>query len=125
VHGLPAGALADGDGLARLAATDITGATGLGRTPFLWFANLCAEYNLRLGKNVLSLNANLDNAFNVATAIFVYQWRMLDEIAVPESQILSKSRDLNISGYIPDPRFKKASAFYPPITARLGVLFSF
>ncbi|MCJ7612757.1 MAG: hypothetical protein MUP19_10890, partial [Candidatus Aminicenantes bacterium] len=38
----------------------------LGRTPFLWFANLYAEYSLRLGKTSLIFNVNVDNVFNVA-----------------------------------------------------------
>ena len=33
----------------------------LGRMPFLWFANLYAEYNLKIGKTRLNFNVNVDN----------------------------------------------------------------
>jgi hypothetical protein len=97
----------------------------LGRTPFLWFTNLYAEYSLRLGKTALSFNANLDNAFNVATANSVFEYRTLYQLYVPEDQILVKDWSLESAGYVPDPQFRKANAFYPPIAARLGVRFSF
>ena len=45
----------------------------LGRTPFLWFANLYVEYNLKLGKNNLNINVNVDNVFNTRTAQRIYQ----------------------------------------------------
>jgi len=96
-----------------------------GRKPFLWFANLYAEYSLKLAKTMLSFNANVDNVFNVATETSVHQFRTLYEIAVPESELLSGNWELETSGYVPDPRFMKANAFFPPIAARLGVRFSF
>jgi len=98
----------------------------LGRKPFLWFANLYAEYNLRMGKTALNFNANVDNVFNVATETQVYQFRTVYQLAVPESQILSKDWELETSdGYFPDARFRKANAFFPPIAVRFGVRFSF
>jgi hypothetical protein len=97
----------------------------LGRTPFLWFANLYAEYSLRLGKTALSFNANLDNVFNVKTATSVYEYRTLYTLDVPESDILAKnwSYDSALAGE--DARFRKADSFYAPISVRLGVRFSF
>ena len=40
------------------------GRNDLGRTPNLWFLNLYAEYNLKLGKNALQFSVNVDNATN-------------------------------------------------------------
>jgi hypothetical protein len=97
----------------------------LGRTPFLWFANLYAEYSLRFGKTALSFNANVDNVFNVATATSIFHRSTLYNLPVAESDILAKNWDLESAGYVPDSRFKKAWGFYPPIAARLGVRFSF
>ena len=93
----------------------------LGRTPFLWFANLYAEYNLKLGKTTLNFNINVDNVFNVSTATGYWPTRTLYPLQVTEDQVLNKDWGLETSGYVPDPRFKKDFQFYPPITARLGI----
>jgi hypothetical protein len=97
----------------------------LGRTPFLWFANLYAEYGVRLGGNTLHLNVNVDNLFNVSTATTYWPLRTLTNLTVTQDQIMSKDWELETSGYVPDPRFRKALSFYPPIAARLGARFSF
>jgi len=98
----------------------------LGRTPFLWFANLYAEYSLQLGRTSLGFNINVDNIFNTATVIMYWPWRTLYTLTVTEQQILSKDWQLDESvGYVPDSRFRMKSALYPPIAARLGVRFSF
>lgn len=97
----------------------------LGRTPFLWFANLYAEYNLRLGKTRLNFNVNVDNVSNVSTATRYYEGRTLYQLQVTEAQLLSTEWELETSGYVPDPRFKKEYVFYPPISARLGLKFIF
>jgi len=98
----------------------------LGRTPFLWFANLYAEYSLRLGKTSLSFNVNVDNVFNVATTVGYYPYRDRYTLAVTEDQILSKNWQLETTqGYVPSSAFMKPAGFYPPISARLGVRMSF
>ncbi|MFB0564712.1 MAG: TonB-dependent receptor domain-containing protein [Candidatus Aminicenantaceae bacterium] len=97
----------------------------LGRMPFLWFVNLYAEYNLKIGKTRLNFNVNVDNVFNVSTATTYWPFRTLYQLQVTEDQVLSKDWDLETSGYIPDPRFRKEDTFYPPISARLGVKFIF
>jgi hypothetical protein len=97
----------------------------LGRTPFLWFANLYAEYSLNFGKTKLNFNINVDNVFDIATTAVVYDTRTLYQLQVTEDQILNKDWELETSGYVPDPRFKKDYLFYPPISARLGVKFIF
>jgi hypothetical protein len=97
----------------------------LGRTPFLWFANLYAEYNLKLGKTRLNFNVNVDNIFNISTATRYFEGRTLYQLQVTEDQLLSKDWELETSGYVPDPRFRKEYTFYPPISARLGIKFIF
>jgi hypothetical protein len=97
----------------------------LGRTPFLWFFNLYAEYNLKLGKTRLNFNVNVDNVFNISTATRYYEGRTLYQLEVSEDQLLSKDWELETSGYVPDPRFMKEYTFYPPISARLGIKFIF
>jgi hypothetical protein len=97
----------------------------LGRSPFLWFANLYAEYNLKLGKTTLNFNVNVDNVFDSSTVLGYFQGRTLYQIQVSEDQVLSKNWELETSGFVPDPRFRKDRGFYPPIEARLGIKFIF
>jgi hypothetical protein len=98
----------------------------LGRTPFLWFANLYAEYSLRLGRTSLNFNVNVDNLFNMATTMMDFPMRTLYPLMVTQDQIMAKDWELDESvGYVPDNRFKKDYIFYPPISVRLGVRFSF
>jgi hypothetical protein len=96
------------------------------RTPFLWFANAYAEYNLRLGKYTLNFNVNLDNIFNIKTARRLYEYRTLWGLAVDEDTILSTNWDLSPEiEYEYHPMFKKQMDFYPPISVRFGVKFIF
>jgi len=97
----------------------------LGRTPFLWFTNLYAEYNLNLGKTKLNFNINVDNAFDIVTTTYYWGLRALYQLQVTEDQVLSKNWELETSGFVPDPRFRKEFLFYPPISARLGIKFIF
>ena len=52
-------------------------------------------------------------------------WRTLYDLDVTEDELLSGNWELEIAGYVPDNRFKRASQFYPPISARLGARFSY
>jgi len=98
----------------------------LRRTPFLWFANLYAEYSLRLGNASLSFNVNVDNVFNIATAVGYYPYSTRYTLAVTEDEILSKNWQLETTpGYVPASMFMKPAGYYPPISARLGVRLSF
>jgi len=96
------------------------------RTPFLWFANAYAEYNLKLGKYTLNLNVNVDNIFNTKTARRLFEYRTLYDIGISEDAVLSKNWDL-ASGedFVQDPRFGAQMTFYPPIAVRFGVKFIF
>jgi Carboxypeptidase regulatory-like domain/TonB dependent receptor-like, beta-barrel len=98
----------------------------LGRTPFLWIVNLYAEYSLRLGKTSLNFNVNVDNVFNVGTNTAYFPYRNLYNLTVTEDQLLSGDWELDSSvGYVPNNAFRMAGLFYPPISVRLGMRFSF
>ena len=95
------------------------------RAPFLWFANFYVEYNLRLGRNVLNVNLNVDNVFNVKTAQRIYPVYNRYAVDVSEERIAQGPWDIN--DYEPelDPRYLMESDFYPPLSARFGLKFSF
>ncbi len=96
------------------------------RTPFLWFADLYAEYSLKLGKTSLNFNVNVDNVFNTRTTTTYYPFRDYGGFYVSDDDLLANNWDLeDIADFIPDPRFMKESSFFPPIAARLGIRFSF
>jgi len=97
------------------------------RNPFLWFANLYAEYSLQLGKTALNFNINIDNVFNIKTAQEINDWRTYWDLTVSEDKLLSGNWDLEDPevGYFPDPGWMMKENFYPPIAARLGVKFVF
>ncbi len=98
----------------------------LGRTPFLWIANFYAEYSLRLGRTSLAFNVNVDNAFNIGTTTAYFPYRNLYNLTVTEDQLLSGNWQLDESvGYVPNNAFRMSGLFYPPISARLGMRFSF
>lgn len=96
------------------------------RTPFVWFANVYAEYNLKLGKYRLNFNVNVDNIFNVGTATRLWNNRTLYDIGISEDKVLSKNWDLaDGEDFVQDPRFGEKMNFYRPIAVRFGVKFIF
>jgi hypothetical protein len=97
------------------------------RSPFLWFTNLYAEYNLRLGKTTLNFNINIDNLFDVKIAQDIYDMRTFWDLIISDEKLLSGDWDLEDPdvGYVPDPAFMMKAAFYPPISVRLGIKFIF
>jgi hypothetical protein len=98
----------------------------LGRTPFLWIANFYAEYSLRIGETSLSFNINVDNVFDTSRTTAYFPYRNLYNLTVTEDQLLSGDWELDESvGYVPNNAFHMEGLFYPPISARLGVRFSF
>ncbi len=87
----------------------------LGRTPFLWFANLYAEYQLRFGKSSLAFNVNVDNLFDASTTVQRYPSRTLYALTVPDGQLLASSWELETAEeYAPHPMFNMDYAFFPP-----------
>jgi len=94
----------------------------MGRTPFLWFTNMYAEYNVPLsGRFKLQFNVNVDNVFNVATSRRIWSRLTRGRVSVTNDQLISKDWDLEEIGYNKDPRFGKQMTFYPPIEARIGI----
>jgi hypothetical protein len=95
------------------------------RAPFLWFANFYVEYNLKLGKTNLNINLNVDNVFDVATAQRIYPIYNQGSVAITDERIAQGT--WNIADYDPvlDPRYLMKANFYGPLTARLGLKFSF
>ncbi len=117
------------------------GRNDLGRTPNIWFLNLYAEYNLKLGKNTLQFSVNVDNATNNDTGTWYWTrinitspyiwWSDFADDNVPV--IKGGYNFLDWEGTYPqtvgkwlrDPRFNQAIGFQSPISARLGVKFIF
>ncbi len=95
------------------------------RAPFLWFANFYVEYNLKLGKNNLNINLNVDNIFNVKTAQRIYPIYNQGAVAISEDRIAQGPWDINDYEPVLDPRYLMEANFYGPLTARLGLKFSF
>jgi len=107
----------------------------MGRTPFLFFANAYAEYNLKLGKNTVQLSINVDNLTDTKTARGKYQLKYLDNCAPSTTDAtdnLYLQRRLIANDWEPiddpdilDPLFGKESDFFAPLSIRLGVKFIF
>ncbi len=127
------------------------GRNDMGRTPSLWFLNLYAEYNLKLGKNTLQFSVNVDNVTNNDTATWyytcinnrsVYTYLEHPAQAAPLQATdrrctiatIKNGYDLfamegtwpqAVNKWTRDPRYNKPILFQAPITARLGVKFIF
>ena len=96
------------------------------RAPFLWFANFYVEYNLKLGKNNLNINLNVDNVFDVKTAQRIYPVYNRYAVDISEERIAQGPWDIN--DYEPelDPRYLMEIGFLSARSrARLGLKFSF
>jgi len=95
------------------------------RSPFLWYANIYLEYNLKLGRNNLNINLNIDNVFNMQKAQRLYSIYNQGAVAISDERIAQGS--WNIDDYAPvlDPRYLMGEYPYQPLTARLGFKFSF
>jgi hypothetical protein len=103
------------------------GRGNLGRAPFLWYANLYAEYTFRLGRSSLSFNINVDNLSDTRTAEAIDSYHNLFYLEVTEEQLLSRNWHLADPevGFVPNPSFMWKENFFPPIEARLGLRYSF
>jgi len=107
-----------------------------GRAPFLFFANIYVEYNLKVTDRYrIQLSLNVDNIFDVKTARRVYsKMNQTSPVLTDDErlagwsydstalQVYTNARTLN---YMADPRFLKEMTFYPPLSARLGLKFIF
>ena len=95
----------------------------LGRTPFLWFGNLYAEYNIKAGKFNINFNVNVDNIFDVKTAQRIYNIEYTSNISPGDAALLANTWDA--TGATLDPRYKMQFNFYPPLSVRLGMRIGF
>ena len=128
------------------------GRNDLGRTPSLWFLNLYAEYNLKLGKNTLQFSVNVDNVTNNKTATWYYtcindraaytywEYPGVSNLANGDGSgdattaLIKNGFDIfamegtwpqAVDKWARDPRYNKPILYQMPITARLGVKFIF
>jgi hypothetical protein len=103
-----------------------------GRTPFLTQLDLYVQHEIKLGsKNRLILSANVINVLNQKTATNYFQTQNASGyvVDVPETTILYQGANFQQliaqQGMLIDPRFLMDSGYQAPISARLGVRFSF
>jgi hypothetical protein len=114
-----------------------------GRAPFLFFANVYAEYNLKVtDKYRIQLSLNVDNIFDVKTARRIRAMMNQTSAVLTDderlagwtydnsaTQVYTESTALYPGGrtinYMADPRFLKEMDFYPPLSARIGLKFIF
>ena len=107
-----------------------------GRAPFLWFADLYAEYNLKITDRYrVQLNVNVDNLFDISTAQRLYTRMNQTSTVLTDAERLAGWTYDNTAhtvttinrtlSYIADPRFLMEQSFYGPISIRLGLKFIF
>lgn len=107
-----------------------------GRAPFLWFADLYVEYNLKVTDRYrIQLSLNVDNVFDISTARRTYAKLNQTSPVLTDAERLAgwtydhNSRTVTTINrtlkYIADPQFGMGLAFYPPISARIGLKFTF
>jgi len=101
------------------------GRGNLGRTPFLMWADLYAEYSLDIGNNKLVFSVNVDNLFDVKTAQRVWTLPSSDNLPVSDAELMAKSWNYEDYNLEVDPRYKHEHEFFPPISVRLGAKFVF
>lgn len=94
------------------------------RTPFIFFANLYMEYGINVGSSRLLISLNIDNLTDIKTAKRVWQIYNIDSPYLSDDEILAGT-DYNDYVSIQDPRYLKEWWFFRPISARLGLRFSF
>lgn len=93
----------------------------MGRTPFVYFVNAYAEYNLKIAdRYTLQFNINADNLFDVGTARRVWSRLTAGRVRVSNDQLISMEWDLPADAEI-DPRFEKEMMYYPPLEVRFGI----
>jgi hypothetical protein len=107
-----------------------------GRAPFLFFADLYAEYNLRVTDRYrVQFTVNVDNVLDVSTARRLYTRMNYTSTVLTDAERLAGwtydntthtvTTNSRVLTYKPDPRYLMEMGFYPPISARLGIKFIF
>ena len=96
-----------------------------GRTPFLFFADVYTEYNLKVTEKYrIQLSLNISNVFDTKTARRKSPFINSEVIVVGDERRLA-GWDYNDFEYTQDPRFLQGMDFVPPLEARIGVKFIF
>ncbi|MDH5468647.1 MAG: hypothetical protein OEY25_14630, partial [Candidatus Aminicenantes bacterium] len=115
-----------------------------GRSSFLTWANLYAEYNLKLGGRYrIQFSVNVDNVFDIKTARRIYyridqqprpltdderlagwDYNLTDHTTTTYTDE-THSTVLRTISWRADPRFLMEEQFYPPISVRFGMKFRF
>ncbi|MFW6160072.1 MAG: TonB-dependent receptor [Acidobacteriota bacterium] len=107
-----------------------------GRTPFLFYADFYAEYNLKVTDRYrIQLNLNVDNVLDTKSARRIYGLMNQTSVILTDEERLqgwdyddtanTVTSYLRTRSYMPDPRFLKEMAFFPPLEARFGIKFLF
>ena len=94
------------------------------RSPFIFVANLYAEYPVTLGRTRLTFSLNVDNLTDNKAARRIYGIYNQDDPALTEAEILAHFDYRNVAQEL-DPRFLKPYFFMDPISARIGIKFGF
>jgi len=94
------------------------------RSPFIFNANLYAEYLIRLGGAHLTLSLNIDNVTNNGAAQRLFPLYNQDDPSLTQNEILAHFDYRNVAQEL-DPRFQKEYLFLNPIAARFGVKLGF
>ena len=97
----------------------------MGRTPFMFLANLYAEYLVRTRAKVdLRFSLNVDNLFNARTATRIFTTKYRYNISPGDAVLLTGDWEPPADAVV-DPRYGMAYSFMAPISGRFGVRFSF
>jgi len=99
----------------------------LGRMPWTTWADLYAEYTLRLGRTSLGLNLQINNFTNTKTWQSYRDRPNRTYMPISDSELLSKNFDWQsrVADYWPDVSFQKPSGSFGTWEARIGAKFSF
>ena len=103
------------------------GRNDMGRTPFTIFANAYVAYDFKVGRNSFQINVNVDNVTNTRTSQRTYSiYSQGTNIPVTEA-IIAAGNGWEIDDYDPvlDPRYGMRMNFFGPISARVGLRYSF
>jgi len=108
-----------------------------GRTPFLFFTNVYAEYNLAITDAYrIQLNINVDNIFNIKTARQIFQTLTRSTIGLSDQELAGgitydenaqtlTTSEGTVYTWEKDPRFLMEFDYFDPIELRLGLKFIF
>ena len=100
-----------------------------GRTPFLWRADIYAEYNIKLGdKTTFQINANVINITNNRIAQRIFNLANYGTVYLDNDEVLAGfdyEAVMEADGITWDPRFLNEYSFQGAISLRLGFKFIF